>query len=133
MAKPIFHQQPAFFGQALLILLPLAVLAAVSAFSLRQDRILAEHEAAERSQSIADDLLPKIWSEVTATNHLGGAETYAFTVDAEGHLLSPPPLAPVPVPCPLDLASLTPAQRQAWQTAQLTEAEARDSGSKAAK
>src|SRR5438046_1898800 len=88
MAKRILNGKPAFVGQALLILLPLVVLALVSALSLRQDRILALHEATERAQSIADELLPKIWSELKATNQPGELAAHTFTVDAQGQLVS---------------------------------------------
>src|SRR5260370_23171934 len=100
MAKRIFSGQPAFVGQALLILLPLLVLAVVSALSLRQDRILAEHEAAERAQAIADEILPKIWNEIFQddrfhTNYIAGSETLSFAAGPQGQLISPPPLQPV--------------------------------------
>ena len=46
-------RKPAFFWQALLILLPVGVLAAVGLYSLRQDRLLAEHDAKELAGGIA--------------------------------------------------------------------------------
>jgi signal transduction histidine kinase len=53
MLKPRSNRKPTFFWQAVLILLPVGVLAAVGLFSLRQDRLLAEQEAREQAQAIA--------------------------------------------------------------------------------
>ena len=96
MAGPVTQRRPTFFWQAALILLPVAVLAVMGWYSLRQDKILAEHDAKERAQTIADDLLPKIWDELTAkpsddTNHP------SFQVDDSGQLIFPPPYQPVPM------------------------------------
>ena len=67
-------RKPAFLWQALLIVLPVAALVVFGFFSLRQDRILAQHEAADRAQPIADDLLSRLWSAATAAF---SAEAYA--------------------------------------------------------
>ncbi|HTD86261.1 MAG TPA: hypothetical protein VK850_06760, partial [Candidatus Binatia bacterium] len=53
MLKPGSNRKPTFFWQAVLIVLPVAVLAAVGLFSLRQDKVLAEQEAREQAQAIA--------------------------------------------------------------------------------
>jgi len=53
MVKPGSNRKPTFFWQAVLIVLPVAVLAAVGLFSLRQDKVLAEQEAREQAQAIA--------------------------------------------------------------------------------
>ena len=46
------QQRPStFLWQGLLIVLPVLVLAAVGLFSLRQDKLLVQHEAAERAQN----------------------------------------------------------------------------------
>jgi len=47
MVKQSSNRKPTFLWQAVLILLPIAVLAAVGLFSLRQDKLLAEQEAPE--------------------------------------------------------------------------------------
>ena len=67
MAGPRTSRKPTFFWQGMLILLPVAVLAAIGWASLRQDKILAEHDARERAQTIADDFLQKFSTELTAT------------------------------------------------------------------
>src|SRR2546430_8120397 len=98
------NSKPSFFWQALLIVLPVIVLAVVGFFSLRQDKILAQHEATERAQAIADDLLPRIWSELTSCTN--PAASGGFHVDGAGELLFPPPFVAVPTPKRFDLAQL---------------------------
>src|SRR6266436_400998 len=100
-----------FLWQAALILLPMAVLVIVGVFSLRQDRVLPQHEAVERAQGLADDLLPRLWAELMRTNYPEQPGYHSFQVNAAGELKFPPPYAPVPVPAPLDLQQLTQEQR----------------------
>ncbi|MEY2429698.1 MAG: hypothetical protein QOJ40_2583, partial [Verrucomicrobiota bacterium] len=78
MARAHPTRKATFIWQAVCIVLPVAVLAAMGIFSLRQDKILAQHEAVERAQSIADDLLPKIWAELTAMKSPEELKHYAF-------------------------------------------------------
>ena len=52
MAKSSYNTKPTFLWQALLIVLPIIVLAIVGFFSLRQDKLLAQQEARERAQAI---------------------------------------------------------------------------------
>ena len=66
MAVQRTQRRPTFFWQAALILLPVLVLAVMGWFSLRQDKLLAEHDAKERARAVADELLPKIWDELAA-------------------------------------------------------------------
>src|SRR5436189_287999 len=106
-AKP---HKPKFIWQAVSILLPVLVLAGVGFVSLRQDKRIAQSEAAERAQSIADDLVTRIWLNLTqsATNRPEG--DFAFQVDTAGELLSPPPITPGPIPEALQISELQPAQ-----------------------
>ena len=53
-------RKQSFFWQAILILLPVAVLTVLGLFSLRQDRVLAEQEAIQRAESIAGRLADHI-------------------------------------------------------------------------
>lgn len=115
MAAPAPPRKPTFLWQGLLIILPVVVLAAVGFLSLRQDRRLAESEAAERAQNIADDLVERIWTELAVTNLSGRLQ---FTIDAAGGLIFPPPHASVPVPHPYDLAALDSNVQQLWLAAQ---------------
>lgn len=109
------QRKPSFLWQAVFILLPVAVLAVVGSLSLRQDRILAEHEAAARAQSLADVLLPRIWTELTAPADSGGSARIVFQTDAAGQLVFPPPCDLVPLPQPLNPAKLRPEQERLWQ------------------
>lgn len=67
--EPGFAQQklkspvPAFFWQALFILLPVAGLAGFGLYSLRQDRLLAEQEARESGEVLAQRLAKAIGTE----------------------------------------------------------------------
>jgi len=60
MGKSSHKQKPRFVWQALLILLPVMVLAAFGFVSLRQDKRLAQQEAVERAQAIAEQLRPQL-------------------------------------------------------------------------
>src|SRR5436190_16426529 len=107
------QRKPTFRRQAALILLPVLVLAAVGWMSLRQDKILAEHDARERAGTIANDLIPAIQDKLAAKRP--DETSFAFHVNEAGQLLFPPPRAPVPAPRPFDIAALSPTQAQLWR------------------
>ena len=119
------EKKPAFFWQATLILLPVALLAAVGLLSLRQDRALAQQEATERASAVAEELVPKLWSELAAATNRLLLPRHAFQIDDAGRLLFPPPAAEVPAPMPLSPASLAPEQCRRWEAAQCAEAQER--------
>ena len=121
MARSRPNRKPTFVWQALLIVLPVAVLAAVGVFSLRQDKILAQHDATERAQSIADDLLPKIWADLTAMKDPEELKHQAFEVDRVGQLVFPPSSARVLVPKPFNLGELGSEQAKLWRLTQTLE------------
>ena len=106
---------PTFLRQCLLIVLPVIVLAAVGLFSLRQDKILAQHEAVERAQAIADDLAGRYWSELTAFRT---GDPGVFKIDHMGQLVFPPPYQAWPGPRPLNRGELTAEQARLWHSAQ---------------
>ena len=114
MAGPRTSRKPTFFWQGMLILLPVAVLAAIGWASLRQDKILAEHDARERAQTIADDFLQKFSTELTAPGSQTNA-TFSFVVDPAGGLTSPPGWNPLPTPQPFNLSQLDDRQARLWQ------------------
>ena len=120
MAQFLHRRKPSFFWQALLILLPVAILATVGFVSLRRDKILAQHEAVERAQTIADSLLPGVWSATTNADK-EAFEHHAFQIDNSGELLFPPRLVPTPSAGPLDCRELSPEQAALWQRAQFAE------------
>lgn len=125
------HEPPApsFFWQGLLILLPVAGLVGVGLYSLHQDRRLAETEATERAQQLANSLAQQIWDDLPflapgqsdPIAMLPNAETNgwrcAFQVLETGQLLSPPPYASIPSPQPFDLTQLNQNQTQLWLSA----------------
>ena len=104
-------QRKTFFWQAALILLPVAVLAVIGWASLRQDKILAEHDARERAQVVADQLLPVMSAELTAN---GSSNQVTLQIDDTGQLLFPPPYHSTPEPQPFSLDDLSPEQTRLW-------------------
>src|SRR5437899_2396647 len=124
MRAPKANRKATFFWQGLLIVLPVIVLAAFGFLSMRQDKVLAQNEATERAQGIADNLFPQLWAALTQIDihqELGGYP--AFQVDTAGQLLFPPPMAPWPVPRPFDATGLTVEQARLWRAAQRAEGE----------
>jgi len=114
MAGPSTQRIPTFFWQGMLILLPVAVLAAIGWASLRQDKILAEHDARERAQTIADDFLQKFSAELTSTGSRTNA-AFSFVVDQAGGLIFPPGWNPLPTPQPFNGSQLDSRQTLLWQ------------------
>jgi signal transduction histidine kinase len=112
-------RNPTFFWQGMLILLPVAVLAAIGWVSLRQDKILAEHDARERAQTIADGFLQIFSAELTATGSLTNA-ALSFVVDPAGGLIFPPAWNPLPTPQPFNLSQLDDRQARLRQKVQET-------------
>src|SRR5438046_1904597 len=85
MNPPRPHRQRTFFWQGILILLPVAVLAAVGLYSLSQDRLVVQQEATERARAIGDELLATIWQKlITLDNEpdrqLLSSDAYSFSV-----------------------------------------------------
>jgi len=130
MTRPHPNRKPRFLWQAVLIVLPVFVLAAVGLSSLRQDKLLAEQEARERARQIADELADKIWNEVAVLrldlspqnqldrlNAPGPKNLDAFQISVQGDLVYPPPYTPVPVPHPFEATRLNPDQARLWQVA----------------
>src|SRR5688572_24767317 len=99
--------------QAAVILLPVIALAALGAFYLRQDRLLVRHEAEERARALAHEIAENLWRELT--NSAGVSAEFAFQIDDEGALLSPPSYEKAPAPRPLDASRITAEQNALWQ------------------
>src|SRR5262245_48229930 len=108
------QRRPNFLWQTILILLPVFVLALVGLLSLRQDRHLAEREAAQRARLIADTLVPEIWTTLTSTQQQAVASYCLFVVNQAGDLTFPSPYQLVPTPQPLDPDVLPVEQTQLW-------------------
>jgi hypothetical protein len=129
MDRPRANRKPSFRTQATLIVLPVLVLASVGAWSLRQDRLLAEQEARDRARQLAEMLLPELTEAlvrlhtraVTSAEGQAGTrpnvpEVVSFRVSSDGRLIEPEPLAD-PVPAPLDPTRLEPALARLWESA----------------
>jgi hypothetical protein len=101
MTGPRTSRKPTFLWQGLLILLPVAVLAVIGWASLRQDKILAEHDARERAQAIADGFLQNFSAELTSTEARTNV-AFSFAVDQAGGLIFPPGWNPLPTPQPFN-------------------------------
>jgi signal transduction histidine kinase len=112
------RRKPTFLWQAVLILLPVAVLSALGWSMVRQDKHVARQEAVQRAQAIAQELLPKIWTELTSTDQPGLFQRHSFQTDDAGQLIFPPAYSLLPIPDPFDLKELTSEQARLWRTIQ---------------
>src|SRR5262249_44824800 len=115
-----------FVWQGVLILLPVAALVLFALLSLRQDRKLAENEAREKAQTLADDGLEQVMRSFYPQMELGrveevsdppGESRIVLIVSATGELVRPRLFDPVPVPNPIDLSQLDPEASRLWQEA----------------
>ena len=116
MKHPSLREQTSFLWQALLILLPVFVLAAVGLYSLRQDRLLAEQDARQRAGQTLREIAIGL-----KTFH-GSAPENDFpnhaTFTASGQLEHPPDYSIVPDP-PAWINQLSAVQWRAWQRAKI--------------
>jgi signal transduction histidine kinase len=117
MSNAVHQRPPRFFRQGMLIVLPVAALAFAGIYSLRQDKALAQHEAAEKAQSLADEIASALWSRLTDPKALDQFKDHSFRLDAQGRLFFPPPAAALPVPQPFDPSTLNAAQSNLWLAA----------------
>lgn len=131
------RRRPTFIGQGLLLLLPVVALAWLGVLALRQDRVLAEHEARERAQALADDLAERILRAVCTVPQAAsvpGAHPFwppvfdhpNFQLDPAGQLVFPPACEALPTPRPFDPRELTEEQAQLWNAARVAEFTAGD-------
>jgi signal transduction histidine kinase len=107
----------------MLITLPVIVLAAAGLVSLRQDRLLVEHEAADRAQELADNLVSSLWRSLTTSP---ATELPTFTIGSGGEVSFPPSLALTPHPQSMDGDELSSAQQGLWKTARRSAGESRE-------
>src|ERR1039457_3170969 len=128
MAGTLHQRKPTFLWQAALILLPVAVLAVMGWYSLRQDKVLADHDGREGAQAIADELLPRIWDKITSrpSGNLTESDQALLEVDRSGQLIFPPPSPLVPTPEPFDVSQLDVEQTRLWHLFEKGEASAED-------
>ena len=115
-----------FFWQGLLILLPVGILSIIGFVSLQQDRRLAELEATERAQSLADDLAGQLWDDLVSEKAVEFRGW--FEIRPDGSLLTPPAVALL-TPVQFDLNILSEEQAKFWRTARSYElAQGNDAG-----
>jgi signal transduction histidine kinase len=110
--------KPSFLWQAVLILLPVAVLAVIGWASLRQDKLLAQHDAQQRAQVFADQLAPSLWTQLIVSPDNDSSNQVVFQVDESGALIFPAPYDPAPAPAPFPLEQLSPEQARLWAISQ---------------
>ena len=132
--KPSKHpKRPVFLWQAVLILLPIGILAVLGFLFVRQDKLLVQQEAKERAQGLAEELLRSIRNQLgalsspprvpfglpsdPATN--GIQDVFEFEVDLAGNLLWPPAYPSPLIPQPLDISALDTNQGGLWQAARM--------------
>src|ERR1043166_2492226 len=92
------EHRPTFFWQGVLIVLPVVGLAGAGFMSLRQDRILAQHDAAEKAQALAEEVVDFLWTKLNDRANREQLKDHAFHLDGHGRLLFPRPAATVPAP-----------------------------------
>ena len=129
-------RRPRFLWRGLLIVLPALAMAVFGFLSLRQDRLLVRHQAAEQAEKIAEELVRAILpAGFTLNLHLPdppappilspqndpvfGAAIHgiiAMLFDETGQLVFPQPPR-WPLPEPLELDRLDPDQLELWTTA----------------
>ncbi len=113
--------KPSFLWQAVLITLPVGLLAALGFVSLRQDRMLARQDATERARALAEALAPRLWTELSLFNETNVPAGRSFQVNSAGELVFPPPSPPLPPNQPLNTDDLNEAQAGLWVGAQRAE------------
>ncbi len=131
--------RPHFYWQGTLIVLPALLLAATGLHALRQDRALAQHQAAEEAGRLAGELAERWPREVLAPGlpdgsglekwraapgaaaddpivrlDRGAVPSVGCFVGEEGRMLYPEMLGAAPEAVPLDAEELTPEQRREW-------------------
>jgi signal transduction histidine kinase len=121
--------KPTFFWRGILILLPLFLLAGVGLYSLRQDRLLAEVEARERCQNLAQNYAETISAQLLGQmRSLASKQIFAeIRLDEHANLVSidlsreRARIPRDPILQPLSESELSTAQAKAWHNARLAE------------
>jgi signal transduction histidine kinase len=131
------RQRPHFIWQGALIVLPALLLAGACLYSLRQDRLVAEHEVTQEAgrlaEFFAEQFLPRalqlsLPDQAALAADLGArpardtllhvrqspAVRAACFIAAEGKFSYPPAYGALPIPSPLELGELSPSQQDVW-------------------
>src|SRR3989442_1448822 len=119
-------RRPTFVWQAILILLPVVLLAAVSIWALQTDRAAVERQAQSRTKSVS----AAVAAEIEKFLHPGRVESEGvvypvrftvFLVSPSNTVISPARLVwpPEPMPLPADLSGLIKSNKlEQWQAAE---------------
>src|SRR5690349_10385647 len=113
--------KPSFLWQAVLITLPVVILAVLGFVSLRQDRLLARQEATERARALAETLAPRLWTELSLFNGKEVPAGRSFQVNSAGELVFPRTSPPMPPEPALNRKDLNRTQAGLWVEAQRAE------------
>jgi signal transduction histidine kinase len=89
-------KEPKFFWRGVMIVAPVLVLAGLGLYSLKQDRLLAEAQARERAQELAEDFADELMGVLQ--KEPSEKEALRFELDSTGKLVFPPPVAAIPAP-----------------------------------
>jgi hypothetical protein len=133
--------KPHFYWQGTLIVLPALLLAASGLSTLRQDRVLAQHQATEEANALASALSEHLIKELVPPGLLDGSRLekwraapsaaaddpvlrlanvavpgVACFAGEDGRMLYPELPAVAPRAAPLDETELTPEQRTEWRS-----------------
>lgn len=100
--------------QALLIVLPLAILSGVALYFLREDKASIEQEARDRASVLAPELAQRLGSQVG--DALRQKTLFEGTI-AAGRIVSPPDYARLPEPADWP-TQMTSDQARMWKSAQ---------------
>lgn len=86
---------PEFFWRAVAILAPVFILTLLGLYSLKQDRLLAEAQARERAQNLAEDFANELMAVLQKDPP---QDALRFELEAAGNLVFPPRVSPLPIP-----------------------------------
>jgi len=89
-------KEPKFVWRGVMIVAPVLVLTVLGLYSLKQDRLLAEAQARERAQELAESFASEIMGVLQ--KEPSGKEVLRFQLDSAGKLVFPPPVAAIPIP-----------------------------------
>jgi signal transduction histidine kinase len=112
------RQHPAsFFWQGVFILLPVAALATIGLYALRQDRLLAEAEARQSAQRQADAMVHTLWARLVYRSSVAELPDFAFRLNEQLQLMVPPPAPVMPAPGPPAMEMIDPKILDTWNAA----------------
>src|SRR3954451_7959948 len=114
-----------FFWQAVFILLPVAILAAIGVYTLKRDKAFAEQEARERASAVAEDVAERLLAVLgagpdgqTRNDLVQPKRVGTIFIDEKGNLISHTFLDPLATASTPDVGLLSTAQAALWRKAE---------------